>query len=111
MGSKKSFVKGLAAGAVIAAAASLMLDMQKGEGKRKAAQLKKAASDIGKKVAAHAVRLGAMSKSSYDRIVDTAVAEYRGAKALSQDDLRELKAELRGGFAAMKSIVKKPRKK
>jgi gas vesicle protein len=106
MGSKKSFVKGLAAGAVLAAAASLIMDMREGKG-QKAKALKKAATDIGGKVAVHAMRLGTLSKSAYAKVVDTAIAEYRGVKALSDEDLRDLKAELKGGWSDLKAIAKK----
>ncbi len=107
MGAKKSFVKGLAAGAVLAAAASLIMDMREGQGEKKAKELKKAASDIGTRVAHHAMRLSTLSKSAYNKVVDSAIAEYRGVKALSEDDLHDLKTELKDGWSDLKAIAKK----
>lgn len=110
MGKKISFVKGLAAGAVIASAAALIMDLRDGKG-QKGKQLQKAVTDIGKKVAHHALRVGKLSKSAYGKIVDTTVAEYRGAKALSAEDVREMKAELKEGWAMLKHIASKKKKR
>jgi hypothetical protein len=74
MGSAKSFIKGLAAGAVFAA---------------------------------HAKQLGKLSRSAYDKIVDTTVAEYRGVKALSESELTELKDELKMHWTDVQKILKK----
>ena len=106
MGKGTSFVKGLAAGAVIAAAAALIMEMRDGNGK-KTKDLKKAAEDIGKRVAGHAMRIGSLSKSAYGKIVDTSVAEYRGVKALSEEDIKELRTELKEGWMVLKAIAGK----
>lgn len=109
MGSKKAFVKGLAAGAVLGAVAAMLSTIKD---KDKAAKdIEKAAMRIKDKVAGHAKRLGKLSKSAYEKIVETTVAEYRGMKALSEDELSELKAELKDGWADVKQMVEKRKKK
>jgi hypothetical protein len=110
MGKKISFVKGLAAGAVLAAAASLIMDMRDGKG-QKAKQVQKTVMDIGKKVARHAMHIGKLSKEAHLKIIDTVIAEHRGARALSKDDVREIKAELKEGWAMLKHIASKKKKR
>ncbi|HTK04756.1 MAG TPA: hypothetical protein VL500_04175 [Candidatus Eisenbacteria bacterium] len=108
MGSKKSFVKGLAAGAVLGAVAAMLHSIKD---KDKAAKdLKKTAARISDKVANHAKRLGKLSKAAYEKIVDTTVAEYRGVKALTEDELAELKHELKAGWGDVKEMIEKKRK-
>ena len=106
MGSKKSFVKGIAAGAVLAAAASLIMEMR-GEGNVHAKEFKNVAKKIGDRVTKKALRLGKLSKSAYNNIVDTTIHEYRGVKALSEEELLELRMELRGSWNELKSLVAK----
>lgn len=105
MGTKKSFVKGLAAGAVLAAAGSLVMEMGEEKGKT-AKELKNTAGGIAKRVTRHAMKLGKLTKAAYGKIVDTTIAEYRGVKALSEDELKELKAELKDGWGDLSNIVK-----
>lgn len=100
---KKGFVKGLAAGAVLGAVASLAMSMKAPDEKKR--ELQKAAHDVKDRVMAHAKKLGKLSKSSYDKIVDTTMAEYRGMKALTEDELMELRAELKGSWSDVQNIV------
>lgn len=106
MGTKKSFVKGLAAGAVLAAAASLVMETGEEKGKT-AKELKNTAGVIARRVTRRAMKLGKLTKAAYGKIVDTTIAEYRGVKALSEDELKELKAELKDGWGDLNNIVKK----
>lgn len=107
MGSKKSFVKGLAAGAVLAAAAQLYMEMKdsKSSKSKDLKKLKKAAEDISVRVAKRAKKMGKLTKSAYGKIVDTTVAEYRGMKMLSEDELKELKSELKEGWEDMHGMM------
>lgn len=104
MGSKKSFVKGLAAGAVLGAVAALLHGVQ--EKGKKTEDLERAAMRIKDKVASHAKKLGKLTKAAYGTIVDTTVAEYRGVKALSESELKELKAELKAGWTDVQAMLK-----
>lgn len=109
MGTKKSFVKGLAAGAVLGAVAAIMHTMQDRD--KKAQELQKSAMRIKDKVAAHAKKLGKLTKTAYGKIVETTVAEYRGVKALSEDELSELRNELKAGWTDVQRMLNKKRPK
>jgi gas vesicle protein len=102
MGTKKMLVKGLAAGAVLGAVAALIHAM---EDKDKKAMAKKA-MDIKDKVVKHAKTLGALSKDAYGKIVDTTVNEYRGMKALSEDELKEMARDLKGSWKDVAAMMK-----
>ena len=65
MGSKKSFVKGLAAGAVLGAVAAMLHSMTDKD--KKMHDLEKAAMRIKDKVASHAKKLGKLSKAAYEK--------------------------------------------
>lgn len=108
MGTKKSFVKGLAAGAVLGAVAALMSTMK--EKDKKAQEMQRTATRIKDKVAAHAKKLGKLSKAAYGKIVETTVAEYRGVKALTEDELKELKDELKASWKDVESMLKSKKK-
>ncbi len=107
MGTKKSFIKGLAAGAVLAAAAQLYMEMKdsKSTTTKDLKKLKKAAEEISARVAKRAKRMGKLTKTAYGKIVDTTVAEYRGMKLLSEDELKELKDELKDSWEDMHGLM------
>lgn len=106
----KGFIKGLAAGAVLGAVAALMHTVQDKD--KKAKELEKVALRIKDKVAAHAKKLGKLTKAAYGKIVETTVAEYRGVKALSEEELDELREELKGSWSGVAEMMrKKPAKK
>ncbi len=105
---KKVFVKGLALGAVLAGVAALMHEMKDRNINTK--QVQKAAMRIKTKVAKHAKTLGKLSKSAYSTIVDTTIAEYRGVKALSEDELKDLKDELKASWEDVQKMMTKKKK-
>lgn len=108
MGTKKSFIKGLAAGAVLGAVAALVSTMK--EKDKKAQEMQRTATRIKDKVAAHAKKLGKLSKAAYGKIVETTVAEYRGVKALTEDELKELKDELKASWKDVEGLVRSKKK-
>lgn len=107
MGTKKSFIKGLAAGAVLAAVAQLYMEMKDGKSttSKDLKKLKKAAEDISIRVAARAKKMGRLTKAAYGKIVDTTIAEYRGMKLLSEDELTELRGELKESWGDMHGMI------
>ena len=109
MGTKKSFVKGLAAGAVLGAVAAIMHTMQDKD--KKGQELQKTAMKIKDKVAAHAKKLGKLTKTAYGKIVETTVAEYRGVKALSEDELSELRSDLKAGWTDVQKMLNKKKRR
>ena len=105
MASPKSFIKGIAAGVVLSAAASVILLMKSKN--KKTEMLRETAKDILARVSKRAATLGALTKSAYHSIVETTLAEYKGIKVLSDDELKELKAELRASWSDVQKILKK----
>lgn len=103
MGSKKSFVKGLAAGAVLGAVAAMLSAMK--DKNAKSTELHKTAMRIKDKVALHAKKLGKLSKTAYGKIVETTIAEYRGVKALSEGELEDLRDELKAGWEDVRKMM------
>ncbi len=101
----KGFIKGLAAGAVVGAVAALYSTMHGKD--KKAKEFRKTADAVTKKVAAHAKNLGKLTKSAYNTIVDTTLGEYKGVKALSQEELDELRDELKDSFDDIVKVFKK----
>lgn len=101
----KHFVKGLAAGAILGAVASVLLNSEEADEKK--AALVKAAKKVKKKVADHSKSVGKLTKSAYGKIVDTTVAEFRGVKDLSEDELKELRAELKASWKDLEGMMKK----
>jgi gas vesicle protein len=104
MGSKKSFIKGLAAGAVLGAVAVMLHAMQDKDDK--AGEMADVAMRIKDKVAQHAKTLGALTKEAYGSIVDTTVAEYRGVKALGEDELKDVSKELKGSWKDVQAVMR-----
>jgi len=101
----KRIVKGLAAGAVLAAVASLVVSMKDEKNKKAAKELAGVAHGIKERVVRHAKKLGKLSKTAYNTIVDTTVAEYRDVKALSETDLTDLKKELKDSWGDVHQIL------
>lgn len=110
MPSLKSFVKGLAAGAVLGAVAAMATTVEDKD--EKLASLQKAAQRIKAKVAKDAQQVGKLSKTAYHRIVDATVEEYRSLKHLTDDELVELKRDLKDSWVEVERMVKnKPKTK
>jgi hypothetical protein len=117
MGKHKGFVKGLAAGAVLGAVASVLMSMEHKDEKKEA--LAKVAKRVKTKVGQHSKNIGKLTKTAYNKIVDTTVAEFRGVKDLSEGEMDELRDELRSSWEDVKGMVelkkapakKKPAKK
>lgn len=103
----KGFVKGLAAGTVLAGVAVLLHEMKGRD--MNAKEVEKAAMHIKNKVTKHAKKLGKLSKAAYGKIVETTVAEYRGVKALSEDELSELRRDLKAGWEDVRKMVTRKR--
>jgi hypothetical protein len=102
---KLGFIKGLAAGAVLGAAASYLSHLAGDEKSVKA--LKKVADDVRERIVKHAKELGKLTKAAYNQIVETTVAEYTGAKALSETELAQLKKDLKAGWKELEREMKK----
>lgn len=93
--------KGLAAGALLGAVAAMIVSATKKDPNAKAST--KAAKTVAKRVGVHAKKIGKITKSAYDAIVEKTVAEARGAKQMSTGELAELRKEL---TASWKELAK-----
>jgi len=103
MGAVKKLAKGLAAGALLGAAAMFIANAAKKDPNVKAAT--KAAQTVAKRAMAHAKKIGKISKSAYDSIVETTVAEARGAKQLSNAEVAELRKELSASWKELAKMM------
>jgi len=99
----KGFLKGLAAGAVLGAVASVLMSIEHKDAKK--AALIKVAQRVKTRVLHHSKSIGKLSKAAYNKIVDTTVAEFRGVKDLSEDELKELRTELRDSWDDVKGVI------
>jgi hypothetical protein len=108
MGAKKMLVKGLALGAVLGAVAAMIHEMKDRDISSK--EVTGAAERIKNKVSKHAMKLGKLTKEAYGSIVDTTVGEYRGVKALTEDELKDLSKELKGSWKEVQAMMMKPKK-
>jgi gas vesicle protein len=106
MASAKSLFKGLAAGAVLGAVGAMLVKSNKAADKQ-AKELYKAGEEIAGRVADKAVKLGTVTKSAYSKVVDSLIAEYKGAKHLTDKELGELKDELKESWEDIQAILKK----
>lgn len=100
---KHPFIKGLAAGAVLGAIAAMF--MHTDDKKKSTRELQRMAMEIRDRVIDHAKHVGEVTKDAYEHIVDTSMAEYRGAKLLSAQELDELRDELMVNWKKMKKIL------
>ena len=80
---------------------------EKSEKRQEFRKVKKIAGAIADRVARKAKHLGKLTKSAYGKIVETTVAEYKGVKMLSEDELRELKDELKGSWSDLHNMMMK----
>lgn len=105
---KRHLVRGVAVVAALVAAAALVRSRLGKSKKAKAFQ--KAAEQIKDHVVAHAKELRRLSKSSYDRIVDATVAEYRSMKTFSKQELDALAREMKESWRQVERTVKESKK-
>jgi gas vesicle protein len=104
-GSAKSFVKGLAAGAVLGAVAALVHNMDNKH--EKAEVMQKAAERIKNKVAKRAKEMGKLTKSAYNNIVDATIVEFKELKDVSSEEMDELQGELKASWSEVEGVLKK----
>jgi len=109
MGAAKKMAKGLAAGALLGAVAAMIVSAAKKDPGAKASTM--AAKSVAKKVGAHAKKIGKITKGAYDAIVETTMAEARGAKQLSKGELDELRKELTKSWKELSAMFTSSGKK
>ncbi len=69
------------------------------------------ATSVKKEVVKDLEKVGKVSKSAYDKSVDTVIKGYEGAKNIDQADLMELAGELKAGWDSVKTQLEEAGKK
>ncbi|MEK9152515.1 MAG: hypothetical protein AAB692_04060 [Patescibacteria group bacterium] len=105
MGKKISLFKILAVGAVLAGVAKVAMSIKNDDKKSK--EMIKLAKRIKESVSDHAAKVGKMSKTTYDNLVDTAMNQLENIKDLSGSEVKTLKRELKRGWSSIKSLLEK----
>jgi hypothetical protein len=80
---------------------------QTAKGKKLAKKGKAYAADIASQVAHRAERIRGLSRAAYDRIVDEVVGQYQEQKKLNTEAGKELAAQLKKEWNAVKKELKK----
>ena len=92
-------------GAILGAAAAIFLAPKSGQEMRE--DVKRIASDLTKKIAKEVEDAKDLTKESYDKIVDTVVAEYNKDKKMTEEVFNEIKKELKAKWLEVKAEFEK----
>lgn len=100
---KKTFVEGIAIGAVAGAIAGLLLAPKSGQETRDeiAAHL----TEIKDKIVERLEKLEECTQETYDEVVKAVIAEYSAAKKITLDEAKDLEARLQDGYEAIRKTV------
>jgi gas vesicle protein len=100
---KKTFIEGVAVGAVAGAIAGLLLTPKSGQETRD--EIKADLVEIRGKIVARLEALEEFTQGKYEEITKAVIAEYLAAKQITADEANELEARLRGGYEAVRQTV------
>jgi gas vesicle protein len=100
---KKTFVEGIAIGAVTGTIATILLAAKSGKDTRK--EIKSHLAEIKDKLVEELVAAGDFPQKKYDEAVKAVVGEYKAAKKLTGKEAKDLQARLAGGYATIKETV------
>ena len=101
---KKTFLEGLAVGAVAGTVATILLAAKSGKETRD--EIAEHLSEIKHKIVDELGAAGDFSQKQYDQVVKTVIDEYQAAKKITGKEAKYLQAKLAGGFATIKETVK-----
>lgn len=101
----KGFLKGATIGAIIGAAAALLLAPKSGKEMRD--DVKKMAQDLSKMISEKVSMMKEVSQESYERIVDEVVADYKKGKQVAEEEWDKVRSELKSKWGEVKSEMKK----
>jgi gas vesicle protein len=96
-------IEGIAVGAVAGVIATILLTPQAGQETRD--DLKIHLLGIKDKLVAQLEALDDFTQDKYNEIVKALLAEYEAARTLPADEAREIEADLRDGYAAIRQTV------
>ena len=100
---KKTFVEGIAVGAVAGAIAGLLLAPKSGQEMRN--DIKEALMEIKDQIVERLEKLEDFTQETYDAVVKAVIAEYAAAKKITDDEAKELEAKLGDGYEAIKKTI------
>ncbi|HUT22110.1 MAG TPA: YtxH domain-containing protein [Candidatus Bipolaricaulota bacterium] len=101
---KKTFLAGAAIGAVIGAAAAILLAPK--SGKQTRADIKNLAKEMSGKIIGEVEKAKSMTKDKYEKIVDGVVAEYKKKKKTANKTLDEINKELKARWRDVQKELK-----
>ena len=100
---KKTFVEGIAVGAVAGAIAGLLLAPKSGQEMRN--DIKEALMEIKDQIVERLEKLEDVTQEKYDEVVKAVLAEYSAAKKITDDEAKELETKLRDGYEAILQTI------
>jgi gas vesicle protein len=100
---KKTFVEGIAIGAVAGAIAGLLLAPKSGQDTRD--EIAAEMVEIKDKVIAQLEALEDCTQEKYAEVVKAVIAEYSAAKKITADEAKVLEARLQDGYAAIRKTI------
>ncbi|MHB8997106.1 MAG: YtxH domain-containing protein [Armatimonadota bacterium] len=100
---KKTFIEGIAVGAVAGAIAGLLLATKSGQETRE--EISSDLIEIKDKLVARLEKLEDCTKEKYEEAVTAIVAEYSAAKKIPAEQAEELEAKLRDGYETILKTI------
>jgi gas vesicle protein len=101
---KKTFIEGIAVGAVAGAIAGLLLAPKSGQETRE--EITADLNEIKDKLVARLEKLEDCTKEKYEEAVTTIVAEYSAAKKIPVEQAEELENRLRDGYETILKTIR-----
>ena len=99
----KTFIEGVAVGAVAGAIAALLLAPKSGKETRE--DIVAHLEDIKDTLVQRLQDAGEFTQAKYDEVVQAVVAEYETAKKITADEAKEIQAKLRAGYESIKETA------
>jgi gas vesicle protein len=100
---KKTFVEGIAVGAVAGAIAGLLLAPKSGQETRD--EIKAHLEEIKNQIIAKLEAAEDVTQSKYDEVVKAVIAEFETAKKITAGEAQEIASRLQDGYEAIKQTI------
>jgi gas vesicle protein len=100
---KKTFIEGIAVGAVAGAIAGLLLAPKSGQETRD--EIKAHLDEIKNQIIEKLEAAEDFTQSKYEEVVKAVIAEFEAAKKITASEAQELEARLRGGYEAIRQTI------
>ena len=100
---KKTFIEGIAVGAVAGAIAALLLAPKSGQETRD--KIKEELMEIKDKIVKQLETMEDFTQEKYEEVVKAVIAEYKAAKKVTADEAKELEADLRDGYETIRQTI------